>query len=71
MPRRKSLITQMYEARQKAKLQQQKLEEQANRAWAELARQDVIPAVTGYRYVKTKDVIQPDPRKEPEIKLTT
>ena len=33
----------------------------------ELPRQDVIPAVTGYRYVKTKDVIQPDPRKEPEI----
>src|ERR1035437_9735672 len=31
----------------------------------ELPRQDVIPAVTGYRYVKTKDVIQPDPRKEP------
>src|ERR1019366_1357007 len=34
MPRRKSLIAQMYEARQKAKLQQQKLEEQATRAWA-------------------------------------
>jgi restriction system protein len=33
----------------------------------ELPRQDVIPAVTGYRYIKTKDVIQPDPRKEPEI----
>jgi hypothetical protein len=34
MPRRKSLLAQMYEARQKAKLQQQKLEEQAARAWA-------------------------------------
>jgi restriction system protein len=34
MPRRKSLLAQMYEARQKAKLQQRKLEEQANRAWA-------------------------------------
>jgi len=33
----------------------------------ELPRQDVIPAVTGYRYVRTKDTIQPDPRKEPEI----
>ena len=34
MPRRKSLLAQMYESRQKAKLQQQKLEEQAARAWA-------------------------------------
>jgi restriction system protein len=34
MPRRKSLLAQMYEARQKARLQQQKLEEQAVRAWA-------------------------------------
>ena len=34
MPRRKSLLAQMYEARQKAKLQQRKLEEQAARAWA-------------------------------------
>jgi restriction system protein len=33
----------------------------------ELPRQEVIPAVTGYRYVKTKDVIQPEPRKETEI----
>ena len=32
----------------------------------ELPRQDVIPAMTGYRYVKTKDLIQPDPRREPE-----
>ena len=34
MPRRKSMLAQMYEARQKAKLQQKKLEEQAARAWA-------------------------------------
>ena len=34
MPRRKSLIAQMYEAHQKAKQQRQKLEDQANRAWA-------------------------------------
>jgi restriction system protein len=34
MARRKSLLAQMYEARQKAKLQQQKLEDQASRAWA-------------------------------------
>ena len=34
MPRRKSLLAQMYEARQKAKLQQQKLEDRAARAWA-------------------------------------
>jgi restriction system protein len=33
----------------------------------ELPRQDVIPAVTGYRYVKTKDLIQPEPRKPAEI----
>ena len=33
----------------------------------ELPRHDVIPAVTGYRYVKTRDVVQPDLRKEPEI----
>ena len=38
MPRRKSLLAQMYEARQKAKLQQRKLEEQASRAWAEEER---------------------------------
>jgi restriction system protein len=38
--------------------------------WAEyeLPRQQVVPAVTGYRYVKNKDAIQPDPRKETEIK---
>ena len=34
MPRRKSLIAQMYEAHQKAKLQRQKQEDQASRAWA-------------------------------------
>ena len=34
----------------------------------ELPRQDVIPAVKGYRYVKTKDLIQPEPRTEAEIK---
>jgi colicin import membrane protein len=34
MAKRKSLIAQMFEARQKAKLQQQKLEDQASRAWA-------------------------------------
>ena len=34
----------------------------------ELPRQEVIPAVTGYRYLKTKDLIQPEPRKESEIK---
>jgi restriction system protein len=34
MARRKSLLAQMYEAHQKAKLQQQKLEDQASRAWA-------------------------------------
>jgi restriction system protein len=33
----------------------------------ELPRQDVIPAVTGYRYVKARDVIHPEPRKETEI----
>jgi restriction system protein len=34
----------------------------------ELPRQDVVPAVAGYRYLKTKDVVQPEPRKEAEIK---
>ena len=32
----------------------------------ELPRQDVVPAVTGYRYVKTRDQIVPEPRKEAE-----
>ena len=34
----------------------------------ELPRQDVVPAVAAYRYMKTKDVIQPEPRKDAEIK---
>jgi restriction system protein len=34
----------------------------------ELPRQDVIHAVVSYRYVKTKDLLQPEPRKEAEIK---
>lgn len=34
----------------------------------ELPHQDVVPAVASYRYVKTKDVVQPDPRKDSEIK---
>jgi restriction system protein len=34
----------------------------------ELPRQDVIPAVAAYRYVRSKDVVQPEPRKEAEIK---
>ena len=33
----------------------------------ELPRKDAIPAVTGYRYVKTKDLIQAEPRKEVEV----
>jgi restriction system protein len=33
----------------------------------ELPRQEVVPAVTGYRYVKSKELIQPEPRKEVEI----
>jgi restriction system protein len=34
----------------------------------ELPRQEVIPAATGYGYVKSKDVIQPVPRKDAETK---
>jgi restriction system protein len=34
----------------------------------ELPRQDAVPAVTGYRHLKTKDDIQPVPRKDVEIK---
>lgn len=34
----------------------------------ELPRQDVVPAVTGYKYLKTKNEIQPVPRKDAEIK---
>jgi restriction system protein len=44
MPRRKSLITQMYEAHRKAKLQRQKLEDQATRAWAEEERKAAAQA---------------------------
>jgi restriction system protein len=33
----------------------------------ELPRQDVIPAVTGYRYVKNKDEVVPVPRKDTEV----
>lgn len=45
MPRRRSLIAQMYEARHKAKLQRQKLEDQASRAWAEEERKASAQAV--------------------------
>jgi restriction system protein len=34
----------------------------------ELPRQDVVPAMAAYRYVKSKDLVQPEPRKETEIK---
>jgi restriction system protein len=34
----------------------------------ELPRQHVIPAMVGYRYVKSKDAIQPEPRKDAETK---
>jgi restriction system protein len=34
----------------------------------ELPRQDVVPAVAGYRYLKIKDEIQPVPRKDAEVK---
>jgi restriction system protein len=33
----------------------------------ELPRQDVIPAVTGYRYMKTKDQVVSVPRKDAEV----
>jgi restriction system protein len=33
----------------------------------ELPRQEVIPAVTGHRYVKNRDLIQPEPRKAAEV----
>ena len=33
----------------------------------ELPRQEVVPAATGYRYVRAKDLIQPEPRKQAEI----
>jgi restriction system protein len=43
---------------------------EAGELWVEyeLPRQRAIPAVTGYRYLKSKDVIQPEPRKDAEIK---
>jgi len=34
----------------------------------ELPRQDMVPAVAAYRYLKTKDVVAPEPRKDPEVK---
>jgi restriction system protein len=34
----------------------------------ELPRQEVVPAVVAYRYAKTKDVVQAEPRKDAEIK---
>jgi len=34
----------------------------------ELPRQQVVPAVTGYRYVKTRDLIVPEPRKDSDTK---
>jgi len=34
----------------------------------EMPRQNVIPAVTSYRYLKTKEIVQPEPRKGAEIK---
>jgi restriction system protein len=34
----------------------------------ELPRQDAVPAVAAYRYVKTKDLVQAEPRKDAEIK---
>ena len=44
MPRRKSLIAQMYEAHHKAKRQREKLEDQASRAWAEEERKAAAQA---------------------------
>lgn len=34
----------------------------------ELPRQDVVPPVTGYKYLKTRDEMQPVPRKDAETK---
>jgi restriction system protein len=34
----------------------------------ELPRQDAVPPVVAYRYMKSKDVVQPEPRKEAQIK---
>jgi restriction system protein len=43
---------------------------EARELWIEyeLPRQNVIPLVTGYHYLKTRDLIQPTPRKDTEIK---
>ncbi len=30
--------------------------------------QDVIPAVVGYRYLKTTEIMKPEPRKVAEVK---
>ena len=34
----------------------------------ELPRHDAVPAVAGFRYVKSKDVVQPEPRKDAQIR---
>lgn len=34
----------------------------------ELPRQDVVPTVLGYRYVRARDAIEPVPRKEADVK---
>jgi restriction system protein len=34
----------------------------------ELPRQQVVPEVAGFRYLKTRDLIQPEPRREAETK---
>lgn len=36
----------------------------------ELPRQDVVPTVTGYRYIKAADELRPEPRKDSDIKRT-
>jgi restriction system protein len=43
---------------------------EAGELWVEyeLPRQQVVPEATGYRYVKAKDLIQPEPRKGAAIK---
>jgi restriction system protein len=34
----------------------------------ELPRHDAVPAVAGYRYVKSRDLVQPEPRKETQTR---
>jgi restriction system protein len=34
----------------------------------ELPRQEVVPTVTAYRFARTKKLVQPEPRKESEVK---